>query len=259
MILTVDVIPASMAVPVARTRLHVSGVPGGTEWRITGTAGSHSWAAASGMSMGRDVWCTDPMAPLGMEATYRLEAAGDTVVSWPVVRRVAGSDLVTDMAGRTVARVGRMADGGDPWEWVPGSHVLDIPGSRLPTSRLGRATVGQGGMTAETTGQGTATLAGLLESGNKLVILHDQGVCEIPGCDIAPSRLVTMTGFSAARTAHVDRARRSWDLTWREARPPWRYAAPVVTHRDVRDRFGTHRALMDSGLTHAEIAAGDWL
>lgn len=259
MILTADVIPASMSVPVARTRLHVSGVPGGVQWRVTGTSGHHSWVAASGVSHGRDVWCTDPMAPLGMEAAYRLDAGGLVDESAPVIRPVAGSDLVTDMDGRTVARVDRMADTPDPWNWIPGSHILDIPGSRLPSSRLGRASVGQGEATVQTAGADTRALASLVESRGKLVVLHDQGVCEIEDCDIAPSILVTMTGFGAVRTEHVDKAHRSWGLTWREARPPWRYAAPVVTHRDVRDRFGTHRALVDSGLSHAEIAAGDWL
>ena len=258
MSITADILPAYAGAPVARTRLHVDGVPGGAEWRVIGQAGGHEWVAAHEVSTGSGRWLTDPMAPLGMEAVYELRYGSVVESSVPVSRPAAGSDLVTSLDGRTVARVARMADGGDAWSWGASLALLDIPGS-APVARYGQPSAPTGGMVAHTSGHDTRTLAAMVAAGGPLVVLHDQSVCEIDGCDIAPGLRVSLTGHDAERTGRVDIAERSWSLSWSEARPPWRYTAPVATWADVHRHFGTVGAVRASGLTHEQVAAGDWL
>ena len=260
MSITADILPAFAGAPVARTRLHVDGVPAGVEWRVVGRVGDHEWQAAHGVSTGGGLWLTDPMAPLGMEIVYELRYGSVVESSVPVSRPAAGSDLVTSLDGRTVARVARMADGGDPWSWDPNVAFLDIPGGP-PVARGAQPSGMSGGASVHTTGADTRTLKGLATGPRRgpLVLLHDQSLCQIDGCDIAPSMRVRLTAHPADRTGRVDTAERSWSLSWREARPPWRYCAPVATWADVRAHFGTVGAVRDSGLTHEQVARGDWL
>lgn len=233
-------------------------VPAGVVWTLTGTAGGVEWVAAREAGRGSVHWVSDPMAPLGVAASYRLTYGSTVETAGPVTRAAGDGTLITSMDGRTVARVDRMASGGDVWDWQATTSLLDIPGS-APVARYGQPAVRDGGAVVETTGADTRTLVELVRAGRPVVVLHDETACQIPDCDIAPTMRVTLTGHRADRTAHTTTATRSWDLSWREARAPWRFAAPVVTYDDVHAAFPTHQDLIDSGLTWAQIAAGDWL
>ena len=233
-------------------------VPAGVVWTLTGTAGGVEWVAAREVGRGSVHWVSDPMAPLGVAASYRLTYGSTVETAGPVTRADAGATLICSMDGRTVARVDRMASGGDLWDWQATTSLLDIPGS-APVARYGQPVARDGGAVVETTGADTRTLVELVRAGRPVIVLHDEAACQIQDCDIAPTMRVTLTGHRADRTDHVTTATRSWDLSWREARAPWRFAAPVVTYDDVRAAFPTYQDLIDSGLSWAQIAAGEWL
>lgn len=231
-------------------------VPAGVVWTLTGSARGVSWVAAREQGRGRVHWVSDPMAPPGLEVTYTLAYGSMVETAGPVTRADAGATLITSMDGRTVARVDRMASGGDPWDWQATTSLLDIPGSP-PPARYGQPMGLVGGAVVESTGQDTWALTELVKAGRPVLILHDEASCEIPGCDIAPTLRVTLTVHRADRTDGVSAATRSWDVSWREARAPWRFRAPVVTWADVLAEFVNVGPV--AGVTFGELAAGDWL
>ena len=268
MILEVDILPASSAAPVPRTRLHVDHVPAGAEWKVFGVADGHEWQAAHGVSTGSARWLTDPMAPLNIESTYRLEAGGDVVAAPPITRpfgpgqdwdmglpwrEYRGWDLITDLSGRQVAAFIRPHEHARSWEVR--SSTLAV--GRVPVARYATPGAPTSTLSARTTGVSTHVLTELVESGDPLIVLHQRSPM---GRDSVPlSQVVTVTSASDALASRRSQEDRIWSLGLTPARPPWRYTAPVATWADVRRHFGTVGAVRDSGLTHEQVAAGDWL
>ena len=262
MSLAVDVIQAGGLVRAAVT------VPSGSVWTLTGSADGHEWVAARESGRGAVHWVSDPMAPYGVPITYRLEYGSTVEQAGPVTRALTagradelglewstfrGYDFITDMSGREVA--GFIRPHSDARSYGVRSSVLEV--GRVPVARYGDTAAPSGTLTARTTGKSTEALHRLIMSGRPLVVLHQRspmGYDSIPLC-----QRITVTSASDSLAARRSQEDRIWSIGWREARAPWRFAAPVVTYDDVRAGFPTYQDLIDSGLSWAQIAAGDWL
>ena len=64
-----------------------------------------------------------------------------------------------------------------------------------------------------TTGTDTETLRRLAVRHGRLVIIHDETVCEVPDCDVPAVRACVVTRASESRTGVVTRATRAWSIT----------------------------------------------
>ncbi|MGO1912038.1 MAG: hypothetical protein ACTH02_09535 [Corynebacterium sp.] len=262
MTLTVDTTQAGGAVRAAIT------VPSGSVWTLIGEADGHEWIAARETGRGSVHWLTDPMAPYGVDISYRLEYGSTVEQAGPVTRTLTGTratelgldwrafrgwDFITDLSGRQVA--GFIRSHSDARSYGVRSSVLDV--GRVPVARYGESALPSGTLTARTSGDSTRVLHDLVMSGRPLVVLHQRspmGRDSIPLC-----QRITVTSASDSLAARRSQEDRIWSIGWREARPPWRFAAPVVTYDDVRAAFPTHQDLIDSGLSWAQVTAGDWL
>jgi len=255
MSLLVDVLPLQ---PLPLVRLIVD-LPAGRTWKVTGHAGEHEWLAGEGTSTGAEVVFSDPWAPLGVGATYTLEADGSWAAG-PVVRTFEGWHALTDLPGRQVASFLWEKDGGDPWTRSPRASFAEPWGSSLPVPVMGPvAGAGGGAITARTVGQGTRVMRRLVDANRPLVLLHNEGRCRLPECDVPLARTILLTAAPENLTSRMDRAERTWGLEYRLVPRPHAYLAPVATWGDVKAHWSTSAALAASGLDVADLRRGDWL
>src|SRR5690606_11826228 len=253
--LSVNVLPVD---PLPIVRLLVS-LPSGRSWRVTGSAGDTVWLAGEGVSSGLEVAFADPWAPLGVPASYVLTSGtGQRSEAGPVVRTFRGDHAVTDLTGRSV--VDFRWGPGDPWEPEPRVSFLDPWGSELPVPTVGGvAGAGGGQIVGKTVRPHTRTMAALVAKNRTLLLLHNDGVCRMPDCDVPLVRTVLLTGAPAERTGRADTAERSWTLSYRLIPKPYKFLAPVATWADVQARWSTNAELLATGMTNLQLARGDWL
>src|SRR5690625_2842618 len=193
MSLSVDVLAVS---PLPLVRLIVA-LPSGRSWKVTGRAGEHEWLAGEGTSRGGETVFSDPWAPLGVEATYTLEAGGSWAAG-PVVRTFEGWHALTDLPGRQVASFLWEKGGGDPWTRSPRASFVEPWGSSLPVPVVGPvAGAGGGAITARTVGRDTRVMRRLVDSNRPLVLLHNEGRCRLPECDVPLARTILLTAAPA--------------------------------------------------------------
>ena len=216
----------------------------GVRWQVVGRAGGRSWVAGRGVGHGDDVILSDPLAPVGVAVVYH---AGSESVT--LTRASMGSHLITDSTGHVVSRV----------RWVgDDSRTVNVALSSLSTARgvADRWPLVQPPETVTmeclTDGADTATLRALAAVHDTIVVVHDQTLCRIPGCDVKPIRACVVSRASESRARNIAAATRSWSLTLEdrpglvnETSPGGRIApfhAPVVT-------WGEWQAL-DGGWAH---------
>lgn len=254
--LTVSVLPVD---PLPVVQLVVD-LPAGASWRVTGHAGGHEWLAGEGVSAGREVAFSDPWAPLGVTVEYVLAAGGESVTAGPVARAFRGWHALTDLTGRAVVDLFWEKSGGSPWEREPRASFVDPWGSSLPVPVVAPvAGAGGGSLTARTVGESTRMMRRLVESNRPLLLLHNERKCRLPECDEPLARTILLTAAPEDFTSRMDRAERTWALTYRLVPRPYRYLAPVSTWADDSAAFATYADRAASGLTNAELARGDWL
>ena len=201
-------------------------IPTDSTWTLTGSSGDTSWPVrgGSGVWAGEQVAMLDPMCPVESDVAYTLRwvtpagAIGQQSAG-PIRRHGVGSMLVTSLDGRRMVRV--TVRGDDEQGESARIQRFDIPGSRRPVLRLDAVSGATGG-TAEwsTRGGDTALLVALMQENRPLISLHDPTVCEIPGCDIPPVRLLMPLSNRRARSARRDAAWRDWQVPWLESDDP---------------------------------------
>lgn len=255
--LTVDVLPVE---PLPVVRLLVS-LPQGRSWKVIGSAAGGEWLAGEGRSSGHEVAFADPWAPLGVPVSYVLTSGtGQRFEAGPVVRTYRGQHALTDLTGRVVADFLWEKGGGDGWARELRASFVDPWGSRLPVASAAPvAGAGGGSLTARTVGASTVVMRGLVEANRPLLLLHNARRCRLPGCDVPAVRTVLLTDAPESLTSRMDRAERSWALSYRLVPRPHGFLAPVATWADVSARWATNADLLASGLSNLELARGDWL
>src|SRR5690606_34136467 len=132
--------------------------------------------------------------------------------------------------------------------------------SRLPvTSAAPVAGAGGGSLTARTVGASTSVMRGLVEANRPLLLMHNAKRCRLPECDVPAVRTVLLTDAPESLTSRMDRAERSWSLSYRLIPKPYKFLAPVATWADVQARWSSNAELLATGMTNLQLARGDWL
>lgn len=244
--------------PVVRAIINV---PAGVSWELHGTTADDEWLVASGVSNGFEVATADPWAPLGVPASYRLSYGSAVEVEGPVVRRFHGRAAVTDLTGRTVAEVLWMKGGGDPLQSERGVHFSQVRGARFAPARLDPvAGAGGGSVTVRAAYPDVATLERLLVPNRPLILLHNEQRCHIRNCVVAPVRTVIVTGDPNDVTSRMDVGEREWALAYRLMPSGVRDGVvPVVSNRDVLERFASWREILNELNDLSELPRGDWM
>lgn len=246
--------------PLPTVRAIVSGVPAGTAWELHGTSADGEWLVASGVSTGGEVVTADPWAPLGVPTSYRLTFGATVQTDGPVVRRFGGDAAITDLTGRTVADVAWMASG-DERESERRGHFSQVPGARYMPARLDPvAGAGGGSVTVRASLPDAGTFAGLLASNRPLILLHNRDRCQIPGCVVEPVRTVWFTADQNRVVPIVSHGVREWSLPYRVMPSGVRDGVvPVVSNRDVLERFASWREILNELNDLSELPRGDWM
>lgn len=253
MSLTVDVLALD---PVPLVRLSVD-VPGA--WEVTGSSEGRSWTVAKGAG---PAWLSDPWAPLGVEVSYTLASAGTSFSGGPVLRSYAGRNLITDMSGRRAVDFGWARHGGGRREYDLDRAVhFAVGGSAFgATSASPSAGAGGGSLVAWIEGDvANANMDALVMSNAPVVLLHNEGQCQRPVCDIPRAQTVRFTQVSQDMTARTDVNEREWPIVYRLEPHPWGFVPPVATVGDYPRRWASVGDIAASGLTVGELAAGGWL
>lgn len=192
----------------------------------------------------------DPLAPVGRETVYRQGAS-----EIRLARASRGSHMVTDRTGHVMV----------PVRWL-GSDDTDM-GVSVVSQRTSRGVADRWplvgapssfSMECVTSGAATEALRALVSGAGRLVVVHDETVCDVDGCDIEPVRVVVVSKATHQRTAHRPAVRRSWSLSCEvrdgleDATGPMfqgarGYASGVVTwgEWDAIDRGWAHRTYLD--------------
>lgn len=192
----------------------------------------------------------DPLAPVGRETVYRQ---GSSTVR--LSRASLGSHMVTDRTGHLVAPIRWL--GSDSTDM--GVSVVSQGTSRGPVDRWPlRPPARSFSLECSTSGAATATMRALTVAAGRLVVVHDETVCDVDGCDIAPVQVVVVSKASCQRTGHRPTVRRSWslacevrdgleDATGPDYQGARGYASGVVTwgEWDALDRSWRHRTYLD--------------
>lgn len=246
--LAVDVLPL---LPLHRVRARVE-VEG--PWTLTGHAEGRSWKVADGAG---PAWLSDPWAPVGLAVGYTLTTDGGTFEAGPVVRTYHGYDAFTDLQGQGVVDFIRESSRRSQ---QPRHTTMDVPGERLsPFMSAPVAGAGGGSLVARTLGPASDAMDALIGRNVPVVMLHNQVLCEIPGCRFEPVMTLLLRDVDEERTRRTDAAEHAWSLTYTPAPVPWGYVPPVATLGEMTERWPTVGDLAASGLTVGELAAGDWL
>lgn len=227
-------------------------VPVGASWTLTGASGDSQWRVRGGGGVwaGEQVAMLDPMCPVESDVTYTLRwvsAAGvvGTMGVGPVRRQGAGSMLVTSLDGRRMVRV--VVRGDDEIGEASRIQRFDIPGSRRPVLRLDTVTdATEGTAQWSTRGADTAMLTQLMSENMPLISLHDPTVCEIPGCDIPPVRLLMPLSSRRARSKRRGVAQRDWTVPWLETDDPTPDQRVMPSTWDDLDAVGLTWAQLDA-------------
>lgn len=176
----------------------------GRMYQVTATDGENEWVALRVRGDGGDLLWSDPLAPVGVPVTYRHGA-------WEVTltRASMGGHMLTDADGHVHA----------PFRWLGADdtdHNVDVTSTSTSGGYADRwplvAPEETITLEASTGTESTRVFRALVASQRRLVLVHDETVCEMVDCDIPPVRVVTVSKASEARTKAVPHARRVWDL-----------------------------------------------
>lgn len=227
-------------------------IPMGSAWTLTGSAGESQWPVrgGSGVWAGEQAAMLDPMCPVEQDVSYALRwvtptGTVGTMSVGPIRRSGVGSMLVTSLDGRQVVRVS--VHGDDEQSESARVQRFDIPGSSHPVLRLDTVSSATEG-TAEwsTRGEDTAALIQLMRDNMPVILLHDPTVCQIPGCDIPPVRLVMPLSNKRYRSPRRDVAQRDWQVPWLETDDPTPDLRVMPSIWDELDAAGLTWAQLDA-------------
>ena len=237
--------------------LTVSGVPARTRWRVTGTAGEWEWVAGASTSEGRPQYFADPLAPVGLPATYRLSFDGTT--AGPVTRRsTLRRDWVTDTDGRVAVPFMRAVE--HEVSISSNVYLYRVKGRARPMVAVDDvASIGSEQLAVRTDGLDKTTLRNLIIANRPLVVLHNRDACPLPGCDIAPAQRVITDTSRGSLTRRLDEAERLWVIDVQEIDTPFGDLAPAATWGEVAEHFTTWQDVRSRAGTWGALAEGAWL
>lgn len=169
---------------------------------------------------GKYTLVADVLATPGARGSYRVGGQKHSLAPSDV-----GHMLVSTQSGKS-ARVQWFGDDGQ-------TSDLAVRVGAATRWLAGEAST-RGVLHARTHGaKATAALASVLRERAPLVAVHSAAHCRVPGCDIPPARLITVSEMTHARTNRVDVPVREWELPY-ETLPLGNFqgAVPVLTWCD---------------------------
>lgn len=177
----------------------------GRMYQVTATDGENEWVALRVRGDGGNLLWSDPLAPIGVPVTY-------THGSWSttLTRASMGGHMLTDADGHVHA----------PFRWLgldDTDHNVEVTATATSGGYADRwplvAPEETISLQAVTDTAATMVVRALIASQRRLVLVHDETVCEMVDCDVPPVRVVTVSKAAEARTRTVPHAHREWDLT----------------------------------------------
>lgn len=177
----------------------------GNRATVYGTAEGRRWVAWSGPRPSGATWFADPLAPLGVDATYTLGATDRVVLR----RRGGVGDMLTRSDGRSPVHF--VWRGDDSIEHHPGLSSMSTANGMADRWPLVPQPVTVS-VELETTGADTSRMRAYATVRDQLLLMHDRTLCQVEGCDVPPVRRIVIESASEERTEHRDRARRRWTL-----------------------------------------------
>lgn len=247
-------------------RVYVDGLTVGDAYRVTGSAGGHTWTVRGGEGDAADspqLILTDIMTPLDRPITYQVISGDDVATAPSTVRVDYGRDVILQsLDGTEIIEIEVWRDNGDPIDIGLNSRLIHVDGRQHPITRWSRAGGESGLWEMVLTTPNTLKLREYLISGAQLVMrmarhMHDNGT----QCDLPPVRVVTVT--DAPRRMHGVPGKRVWSLAWSEVDDPLAGTVMVSdTWADVDAAYeGTTWADLDAayeGATWADWNRFDW-
>lgn len=198
-------------------------------WTVSAKTDATQRLVASGT--GEAVF-SDAAAPVNEPIDYTVtDETGTQNVS--LTRTGTHPRFITDQWGRQIVPI--IWQGDDDLSVASSAEVFTTSGSDYPVVRFSKPPITTGSITLRTSLEGTPTLARLLRARAPLWLVHDRTACQIPGCDVDPTRLIAVTSeASFKRTARPDTAERVWQFTYHLLNPAGRGKAPTVTFWEAR-------------------------
>lgn len=150
---------------------------------------------------------SDPLAPIGEEATYSQAGAADTTA----VRTSVGADIISDETGHVAVK----------------GHIVEANeesfSAGLATLSTSAGTLDRWGQSAEplsytityrTKGRADyETLRELTQRPGYLIVAHDGDACTIPSCTVRPIRVVAVQKATAQQTESRVAGTVQWELS----------------------------------------------
>lgn len=199
-----------------QVRVYVEGLEIGEPFRVTGTAGGHTWTVRGGFgdaATSQQLVLTDVLTPIDRAITYQV-SSGDDVATAPTTVTVLHSKryLLQDLSAGVVLGFAWL-DNRDPISIRMDQDFHPATGRKNPVHRYARAG-GQSGVWSFlcTPGQ-SRQLEALLESAEPVVLRCDGRIQDFP-----PIRVVGLGAPSSQLL--TEEGDRVWSLPWTEVDDP---------------------------------------
>lgn len=236
-------------------RVYIDGLTIGDAYRVTGTAGGHTWTVRGGQGDAADspqLILTDIMTPLNRAITYQV-ISGDAVATAPATVTVSHTRryILQSLDGEQIVGFGWI-DNRDPLAIRINSTLIPVARRRTLVHRYAPAGGKSGEWRLLCTPAQTRVLEDLIESGEALVMRCDGRMHDFPAI-----RVVAVNRDPAGQLL-TEEGDRIWSLAWSEVDDP--LAGTVM----VSDTWADIDAAYE-GATWADLDAaypgatwGDW-
>jgi len=192
----------------------LTGVPAGSHYTVTGTAGDSSWPVPGGVgvSEGEQIVLVDNRSALNVAVVYTALVDGVTYETYPVYVVAQGKYVLQSLDGRRSVQFVLQANG-LPRDVVVRSQTFDVPGRPRPPGRYAEGGDGGGALALRTSREDSAEMHALVRAGRPVVLRTDGTVRDFP----AVTLLVLMEASSQmwdavdALTGEMS-TERVWDL-----------------------------------------------
>lgn len=199
-------------------------------WSITATVAGcdpRPVAQGSGTSM-----VSDPGAAVDEPTTYTITEDTKTTTT-VLIREAIAPRFITDQWGRNPIPI--IWQGDDELTHTNAAEIFQPTAAAYPVIRYSKPSYTHGTITIRTDTAGTRTLTRLIKNPQPLWLIHNRTACQIPDCDVEPTRLIALTSDTTnKRTSRIDQAERTWQLTYHLIDPHHQPAVPTVTYAEAR-------------------------
>lgn len=238
-----------------QVRVYVDGLEIGAPYRVTGSAGGHTWVVRGGSGEEADspqLVLTDVLTPINRAVTYQV-SSGDNSAATPETVTVSHSKryLLQDLAASVVIGFSWL-DNRDPQTLRIDQDFHEVAERRNPVHRYAPAGGRSGSWAFLCTPGQSRQLAELLDAGEP-VVLRGEGRIQ----DFQPVRIAGMSAPPSSRLL-TEEGDRVWSLSWFEVDDPLSRTVMVSdTWADVDAAYeGATWADLDAAYSGATW--GDW-